>query len=180
MFEFDSGSLFDRLRELSEKPLPKDVRRDPLRHPHCLFLANIEFRSDEDAHNNALQAAAAAFATSIIDLIEAKAKPTWGKPDYCLTSQDELFPAWVDDLIQFPHYVIGWRRGRAKVAYVFRAQEDREIPIMVVAGVVPWKAGQMSNESYRGMGLQPLEEKPSQSAPRSKKRTGRRPPRTKG
>ena len=112
MFGFDAGSLFDRMRELSEKPLPKGVRRDPLRHPQCLLLANIEFLSDEDAHNDALQAAARAFATSIIDLIEAKAKRPWGRPDYRLTWQDELFPAWVDDLIQFPDYVIGWRRGR--------------------------------------------------------------------
>jgi hypothetical protein len=32
MFDFDAGSLFERLRELSEKPLPKDVSRDPLIH----------------------------------------------------------------------------------------------------------------------------------------------------
>src|SRR5262249_50866182 len=60
MFDFDAGSLFERLRELSEKPLPEDVSRDPLIHSPGLFLANIEFRSDEDAHNNALQAAAQA------------------------------------------------------------------------------------------------------------------------
>jgi hypothetical protein len=179
MFDFDAASLFERLRELSEKPLPKDVSRDPLMHSPGLFLANIEFRSDEDAHNNALQAAARAFATCIIDLIEAKATRTWGKPDYRLTFEDELFPAWADQLIQFPDYVIGWRRGRTKVAYVFRAQEDREIPIMVVAGVVPWKAGQLSNESHAGKGLQPLEGETRRRAPSSNKRTGSRPGRTK-
>jgi hypothetical protein len=167
VFEFDAGSLFERLRELSEKPFAKGIRREPLFQSPGFYLANIEFLSDEDAHNNALQAAARAFATHIIDLIEAKATRTWGKPDYRLTFEDELFPAWADQLIQFPDYVIGWRRGRTKVAYVFRAQEDREIPIMVVAGVVPWKAGQMSNESHAGKGLQPLEEKTSKGAPRS-------------
>ncbi len=172
MFEFDAGSLFERLRELSEKPIPKGGRQDPLCHPQCLLLATIEFRSDEDAHNDALQAAARAFATDLIDLIEAKAKRTWGDPDYRLTFEDELFPAWANDLMDFPDYLIGWRRGRAKVAYVYRAQEDREIPIMVVAGVVPWKASQLSNESYRGKGLQPLEKKTGKGTPRGKKRTG--------
>jgi hypothetical protein len=29
LFEFDAGSLFGHLRELSEQPLPKDTKRDP-------------------------------------------------------------------------------------------------------------------------------------------------------
>lgn len=174
MFEFDAGSLFERLRELSEKPLPKAASRATLQHAPWLILANIEFLSDEDAHNDALQAAARDLATSIMDLIEAKAKRAWGKPDYRVTWQDELFPAWADGLLEFPDYVIGWRRGRTKVAYVFRAQEDHEIPIMVVAGVVPWKAGQMSNESSCGKGLQPLDERRSRSKSTGKKQTERR------
>jgi hypothetical protein len=173
MFNFDAGSLFERLRELSEKPLPKEVSQDLLIHSPGLFLANIEFLSDEDAHDNALQAAARAFATCIIDLVEARATRTWGKPDYRLTFEEERFPAWADHLIAFPDYAIGWRRGRTRVAYVFRAQEDREIPIMVVAGVVPWKAGQLSNESHAGKGLQPLEGETGKGTPRSNKRTKR-------
>jgi hypothetical protein len=173
MFNFDAGSLFERLRELAEKPLPKDVSRDPIVHSPGFFLATIEFLSDEDAHNDALQAAARAFAGCMIDLVEAKATPTWGKPDYRLTFEDELFPAWAEYLTQFPDYVIGWRRGRTKVAYVFRAQEDREIPVEVVAGVVPWKAGQLSNESGYGEGLQPLKGETGKGAPRSNKKTGR-------
>jgi hypothetical protein len=179
MFEFDAGSLFEQLRELADKPLPKDVSQDPLMNSPALFLALIEFRSDEDAHNDALQAAARDFAKCVIDLVEAKAMPAWGKPDYRLTFEDELFPAWADYLTQFPNYVIGWRRGRTKVAYVFTTQEDREIPVEVVAGVVPWKAGQLSNESGYGQGLQPLEGGTGKGAAKSNKKSGSRPGRTK-
>jgi hypothetical protein len=140
-FELRAGALFDSLQKLAKKPLPKGTNVDLCWH------AVIEFPTDEEAHNNDLRAAARSLADSFLALVEAGARDTWGEPDYRLSFEDEEFPAWTQDLLTagFDH-LIGWRRGRTMVAYALREQEDREIPINVIIGVVRWRAGTIANE----------------------------------
>jgi hypothetical protein len=107
------------------------------------WQACIEFPTDEEAHNDALQAAASSLADSALALVQAGARDLWGEPDYRLGCDDKELPAWVEDLPTGPCFdrLIGWRRGRTLVAFTLREQQDREIPIFVVIGVVRWRAG---------------------------------------
>jgi hypothetical protein len=140
-FELRAGALFDGLKELAAKPLAKGDKVD------LCWNAFIEFPSDEEAHNDDLQAAARSLADSLLQLVEAGARPVWGEPDYRLGFEDQEFPAWTQDLLTagFDH-LIGWKRGRTLVAFALRDQEDREIPINVMIGVVRWRAGTVAKE----------------------------------
>jgi hypothetical protein len=140
--ELQAGSLFSQLRELAEKPLPKGTKVDVCWH------AVIEFPTDEEAHNNDLQAAASSLADSLLALVKAGARDLWGEPDYNLNCEDEELPAWTEDLPNGPGFerLVGWRRGRTMVAFALREQQDREIPIFVFIGVVRWRAGALANE----------------------------------
>jgi hypothetical protein len=140
--ELPAGLLFSRLRELSERPLTRGTKADVCWH------AVIEFPTDEEAHNDDLQAAARAFADSILALVRAGARDVWGEPDYNLSCADEDLPAWAEDLPNGPGFerLVGWRRGRTLVAFALREQQDRETPIFVFVGVVRWRAGALANE----------------------------------
>ena len=140
--EFIAGSLFSQLRELAEKPLPKGTKVDVCWH------AVIEFPTDEEAHNDDLQAAASSLADSFLALVKAGARALWGEPDYNLNCADEELPAWTEDLPNGPGFerLVGWRRGRTRVAFALREQQDREIPIFVFVGVVRWRAGTLAND----------------------------------
>jgi hypothetical protein len=140
--ELRAGSLFSQLRELAEKPLPKGTRLDVCWH------AVIEFPTDEEAHNDHLQAAASALADSLLALVKAGARDLWGEPDCNLSCEDEELPAWAEDLPNGPGFdrLVAWRRGRTRVAFALREQQDREIPICVFVGVVRWRAGTLANE----------------------------------
>jgi hypothetical protein len=141
-FELRAGSLFQQLQELAEKPLPKGTKVD------VCWYASIEFPTDEEAHNDDLQAAALSLADSILALVKAGARDLWGQPDYSLGCEDEKLPAWTGDLPTGPSFdrLIGWRRGRTLVAFALREQQDREIPISVLIGVVRWRVGTLANE----------------------------------
>lgn len=141
-FEFRARSLFDQLRELAEKPLPKATKVDVCWH------ACIEFPTDEEAHNDDLQAAARSLADSVLALVKAGARDLWGETEYHLSREDEELPAWTEDLPNGPGFdrLVGWRRGRTLVAFALWEQEDREIPIFVFIGVVRWRAGALANE----------------------------------
>lgn len=140
--ELRAGSLFHQLRELAEKPLPKGSRVDVCWH------AGIEFPTDEEAHNDDLQAAASSLADSILAMVKAGARDRWGEPDYNLNCDNEDLPAWTEDLPNGPSFerLVGWRRGRTRVAFALREHEDREVPIFVFVGVVRWRAGTLANE----------------------------------
>ena len=141
-FDLRAGSLFNQLRELAEKRLPKGTKVDVCWH------ASIEFPTDEEAHNDALQAAARSLADSVLALVKAGARDLWGEPDYSLSSEDEELPAWAEDLPNGPGFdrLVGWRRGRTLVAFALREQQDREIPIFVLIGVVRWRAATLASE----------------------------------
>lgn len=140
--ELRAGSLFSQLRELAEKPLRKGTKVDVCWH------AVIEFPTDEEAHNDDLQAAASSLAESILALVKAGARDFWGEPDYSLSCEDEVLPAWAEDLPNGPGFerLVGWRRGRTRVAFALREQQDRELPILVFVGVVRWRDGTLGNE----------------------------------
>jgi hypothetical protein len=139
-FEIQAGSLFSQLRQMAEKPLPKGTQMDVSWH------AMIEFPTDEEAHNDDLQAAASSLADSLLALVKAGARDLWGEPDYRLSLEDEELPAWTEDLPTGPGFerLLGWRRGRTLVAFVLREQQDREIPIFVYIGVVRWRKGTLA------------------------------------
>jgi hypothetical protein len=141
-FELRAGALFHGLQELAQKPLPKGTKVE------LCWNGWIEFPTDEESHNDDLQAAARSLADALLGLVEAGARDTWGEPDYRLSLEDEEFPAWTEDLLTGPAFdrLVGWRRGRTKVAFALREQEDREIPINVSIGVVRWRAGTIANE----------------------------------
>ncbi len=137
--QLQAGSLFAGLRALADKKLPKGANVD------VSWDASIEFLTDEEAHNDDLQDAARALADCLLDLVEAGARDDWGEPDFRLSHEDEEFPAWTEDLLTGAGFdrLIGWRRGKTQVAFALREQEDREIPIMVLIGVVRWRAGKI-------------------------------------
>lgn len=138
--EFHAGTLFEMLKA-ADRPFKKGQSLD------MTIIATIDFPTDEEAHNNALQAAVRDFAESLLDLATAHAQLEWGEPDYRLTSEDAEVPAWVDDLERYPVSLVGWRRGK-KVAFVYWEQEDREIPVFVYLGVVRWRSGMIEQEQY--------------------------------
>jgi hypothetical protein len=138
-FQLGASELFLRLQEFAEKPLPRGSKGD------LCWVAYIEFPTDEEAHNDDLQAAASSLADSLLAMVQAAGRDAWGKPDYHLDAADEEFPAWTEDLLlgAFDR-LVGWRRGRSLVAYALRLQEDREIPITVALGIVRWRGGTIS------------------------------------
>ena len=140
--ELPAGFLFSELRKLAERPLPKGTKVDVCWH------AGIEFPTDEEAHNNDLQTAASSLADSLLALVKAGARDPWGEPDFNLNCADEAQPAWTEDLPNGPSFdrLIGWRRGRTRVAFALREHQDREVPIFVFVGVVRWRAGTLANE----------------------------------
>jgi hypothetical protein len=71
--EFSAGSLFSDLRQLAEKPLSKGTNVDVCWH------ACIEFPTDEETHNDDLQAAARSLADSVLALVKAGARDLWGR-----------------------------------------------------------------------------------------------------
>jgi hypothetical protein len=139
-FSLRAGLLFQLLEELAAKPLPKGSKAE------VCWYGWIDFPTDEEAHNDDLQRASTALADCFLALVEAGARPTWGEPDFRLSHEDEEFPAWTEDLL-LPSFgrLVGWRRGRTMVAYALREQEDREIPINILLGVVRWRAGVVPN-----------------------------------
>jgi hypothetical protein len=141
-FRLGASSLFHGLQELAKKPLPKGTKVD------LCWNASIVFPSDEESHNDDLQAAARSLADSLLALVEAGAGDTWGEPDYRLRFEDDEFPAWTEDLLTGPVFtrLVGWRRGRTMVAFALHEQEDREIPLNVTMGVVRWRAGTIAND----------------------------------
>jgi hypothetical protein len=140
-FQLQAGELFQCLQELAAKPLPKGSKFE------LCWNAFVEFPTDEEAHNDDLQAAARSLADAFLALVEAGAPDAWGKPDYRLSWEDEEWPAWTQDLLTAGFdRLIGWRRGRTLVAYALREQEDREIPINVMLGVVRWRAGKVGSQ----------------------------------
>jgi hypothetical protein len=140
-FELRAGSFFKQLRELAETPLPRGTKVDVCWH------AVIEFPTDEEAHNDDLQAAARSLADSVLALVKAGARDPWGEPDYSLSCEDEELPAWAEDLPNGPGFeqMVEWRRGRTLVAFALLEQQDRETPIFVFIGVVRWRAGTLAS-----------------------------------
>jgi len=134
-----AAELFDGLRNLSAKPLGKKATMD------LSWFGSISFPTDEEAHNDDLQAAAGSLADALLALVEAAGRKAWGKPDYQLTCEDEESPAWTEDLLTGAGFIklVGWRRNRTKVAFACYEQEDREIPMNIMIGVVPWRAGKI-------------------------------------
>jgi hypothetical protein len=132
-----AGELFHCLQELAEKPLRKESIFD------LAWSGSIEFPTDEESHNDDLQAAARSLADSLLALVEAGARETWGEPDYRLSFENEEFPAWTENLLIGRGFtrLVGWRRKRTLVAFALHEQEDREIPVNVCIGVVRWRAG---------------------------------------
>lgn len=141
-FQLGAGALFHNLQDLAKKPLPKGTKVD------LCWNASIEFPTEEESHNDDLQAAVRSLADSLLALVVAGAKDTWGEPDYRLNFENEEFPAWTEDLLTGPGFtrLVGWRRGRTMVAFALHEQEDREIPLNVTIGVVRWRAGTIANE----------------------------------
>jgi hypothetical protein len=137
--ELRAGELFERLREMAEKRLPKGAGME------IDLVAEVSFPTDEEAHNNDLQAAARLFADALVQMVEAQGRAVWGEPEYRLTLEEGCeVPAWVEDMWQYPTRLVGWRRGRTKVAFAYWEQEDREIPVNVAIGVIPWRRGTMN------------------------------------
>src|SRR5204862_277750 len=92
--------------------------------------------------NDDMQGAARLLAEALLAVVEAQGRAVWGEPDYRVNVEDgEEVPAWVEDLPRYPVRLVGWRRGRGKVAFVYWEQEDRELPVAVDLGVVRWRAG---------------------------------------
>jgi hypothetical protein len=71
-----------------------------------------------------------------------------GEPDYDFRGEDDELPAWAEDLPNGPgvERLVGWRRGRTRVAFALQEHQDRETPVFVFIGVVRWRAGVLSNE----------------------------------
>jgi hypothetical protein len=140
--QLEAGELFRCLQALADKRLAKGTTCD------LAWFGAIEFPTDEEAHNDALQAAATALADALLALVVAGARTPWGEPDYELSAADDALPAWTEDLVDGPGFLrlVGWRRGRTLVAFALRQQEDREVPVTVSLGVVRWRAGAIAYE----------------------------------
>jgi hypothetical protein len=135
MIEFRAGSFFDSLRWVVDRPLRTGSDLN------FVFLCTIEFPTDEEAHNDDLQKAVYAFADAVLDMIVARGVGVWGKPDFTFMWQDDPVPAWVQQ-IGLPYgRLVGWKRGRHKVAFALWEKEDREIPTNVCGGVVRCRTG---------------------------------------
>jgi uncharacterized protein (TIGR02996 family) len=122
-----AGALFERIRSLAERPLKEKFDLDE--------IESIEFPTDEEAHNDALQAAARKTLEGMLEMIVAGARDVWGKPDYRLTEVDEELPPWVESIPLGFDVLVAWKRPR-KVAFALIWHEDREIPINLFVGVV--------------------------------------------
>jgi uncharacterized protein (TIGR02996 family) len=122
-----AGALFERLRSLAERPLKAQYDLDE--------IESIEFPTDQEAHNDALQAAARRALEGMLEMIIARARDFWGEPSYRFTYEDEELPAWASAIPIGFDVLVGWKRPR-KVAFALIFHEDREIPIMLLVGVV--------------------------------------------
>lgn len=140
-FNFNAGMLFDMLHMMAEKPLPKGTACE------LQGVASIAFPTDEEASNRDLQEAAWFFADSLLDLAEARGRVVWGEPLYRLTAAEgEEMPAWIEDLPRYPNRLVGWRRGKTRVAFICWEQESKITPVNVDLGVVHWRAGMRKSE----------------------------------
>src|SRR5581483_5209353 len=91
---------------------------------------------DLEPRNKALEQAARQFAEALIELVEARGRAVWGAPDYHFTvGEVEEVPAWIEDLPRCPDRLVGWRRGRGKVAVAYWEHEGRIIRVNVYLAV---------------------------------------------
>jgi hypothetical protein len=136
-FEFHAGDPFRLLREMADRPLPKGVPFDL----HGLAVIDLP-PPDVEPRNKALEEAARGFADALLELLEARGRPVWGEPNYRLTAEEGVeMPAWVEELPCYPDRLVGWRRGKGKVAAAFWEHEGRIVPVFVHLAVVRWRPG---------------------------------------
>lgn len=123
----NAEKLFDRLRAIADRPLKADFDVDE--------ILSIEFATDDgEVRDSARRKIEIAFGG-----IVACAQAAWGRPRFRLVSDGYDMPSWTELLPTGFDLLVGWKRGRGKIAFVLYQQEDRELPIILLVGAVRGK-----------------------------------------